>query len=243
LYQHDINQTALTKKLDDVVESCVNDVGVNLNTASSELLTHISGLSKNVARNIVEYREEKGRIRNREEIKKISGVGDFRFQQAAGFLRIPDGEHPLDNTAIHPESYEAAEKLCNLFGIDVENLSDEQKKIESAFSEISKKEVAEKIGVGVPTLELIIDNLQKPGRDDAVEPRPVEAVVGVMDLACEGRHKRDLVALALCERGAARGKAGVVGPAHGRSSATAMPSPPPMQIAATPRFTSSASIA
>lgn len=174
LYQHDINQTALSKKLDDVVESCVNDVGVNLNTASSELLTHISGLSRNVAKNIVKYREKKGRIGNRDEIKEISGVGDFRFQQAAGFLRIPEGEHPLDNTAIHPESYEATEKLCNLFGIDVEHLSKEQKKIESAFSGINKKEVAEKIGVGVPTLELIIENLQKPGRDPRESlPKPL----------------------------------------------------------------------
>lgn len=174
LYQHDINQTSLSKKLDDVVESCVNDVGVNLNTASSELLTHISGLSRSVARNIVEYREKKGRIGNREEIKSISGVGEFRFQQAAGFLRIPEGEHPLDNTAIHPESYEATEKLCNLFGIDVENLSKEQKKIESAFSDINKKEVAEQIGVGVPTLELIIENLQKPGRDPRESlPKPL----------------------------------------------------------------------
>jgi len=174
LYQHDINQTALSKKLDDVVESCVNDVGVNLNTASSELLTHISGLSRRVAKNIVEYREKKGRIGNRDEIKEISGVGDFRFQQAAGFLRIPKGEHPLDNTAIHPESYEATEKLCNLFGIDVEHLSKEQKKIESALSGINKKEVADKIGVGIPTLELIIENLQKPGRDPRESlPKPL----------------------------------------------------------------------
>ena len=174
LYQHDINQTALSKKLDDVVESCVNDVGVNLNTASSELLTHISGLSKSVAQKVIEYREKKGRFKNREEIKEISGVGDFRFQQAAGFLRIPEGEHPLDNTAIHPESYEATEKLCNLFGIDVENLSTEQKKIESALSDINKKEVADQIGVGIPTLELIIENLQKPGRDPRESlPKPL----------------------------------------------------------------------
>ncbi|MCG2590585.1 Tex family protein [Rhodohalobacter sulfatireducens] len=174
LYQHDINQTALSKKLDDVVESCVNDVGVNLNTASSELLTHISGLSRRVAKNIVEYREKKGRIGNRDEIKEISGVGDFRFQQAAGFLRIPEGEHPLDNTAIHPESYESTEKLCNLFGIHVESLSKEQKKIEAALSEINKKEVAGQIGVGIPTLELIIENLQKPGRDPRESlPKPL----------------------------------------------------------------------
>ncbi|TVR14991.1 MAG: S1 RNA-binding domain-containing protein, partial [Balneolaceae bacterium] len=174
LYQHDINQTQLSKKLDDVVESCVNDVGVNLNTASSELLTHISGLSRNVARNMIEYREKKGRFTSREEIKEISGVGDFRFQQAAGFLRIPEGEHPLDNTAIHPESYEATEKLCNLFGIDVEHLAKEQKKMESVFSDINKNEVAEQIGVGVPTLELIIENLQKPGRDPRESlPKPL----------------------------------------------------------------------
>lgn len=174
LYQHDINQKSLSKKLDDVVESCVNDVGVNLNTASSELLTHISGLSRSVAKNIVEYREKKGRIGNRNEIKSISGVGDFRFQQSAGFLRIPEGEHPLDNTAIHPESYEATEKLCNLFGIDVEHLSKEQKKIEASLSDINKKEVAEQVGVGVPTLELIIENLQKPGRDPRESlPKPL----------------------------------------------------------------------
>lgn len=174
LYQHDINQKSLSKKLDDVVESCVNDVGVNLNTASSELLTHISGLSRSVAKNIVDYREEKGKIGNRNEIKSISGVGDFRFQQAAGFLRIPEGEHPLDNTAIHPESYEATEKLCNLFGIDIEHLGNEQKKIEASLSDINKKEVAEQIGVGVPTLELIIENLQKPGRDPRESlPKPL----------------------------------------------------------------------
>jgi len=174
LYQHDINQTQLSKKLDDVVESCVNDVGVNLNTASSELLTHISGLSRSVARNMVEYREKKGRFKSRDEIKEISGVGDFRFQQAAGFLRIPDGDHPLDNTAIHPESYEAAEKLCNLFGIDVENLTSQQKKIEATLSGIDKETVAEQIGVGIPTLKLIIENLQKPGRDPRESlPKPL----------------------------------------------------------------------
>jgi len=174
LYQHDINQTQLSKKLDDVVESCVNEVGVNLNTASSELLTHISGLSRSVAKNMIEYRHKKGRFKSRSEIKEISGVGDFRFQQAAGFLRIPDGEHPLDNTAIHPESYEAAESLCNLFGIDTENIASEQKKIEAAFSGIDKQEIANKIGVGVPTLELIIENLLKPGRDPRESlPKPL----------------------------------------------------------------------
>lgn len=174
LYQHDINQGALTRKLDDVVESCVNEVGVNLNTASSELLTHISGLSRTVARKIIEFRDRKGRFKNREELREIAGVGDFRFQQAAGFLRISEGGYPLDNTAIHPESYEAAEKLCNLFSINIENLQKDQKKIEAAFSGIDKKQVAGLIGTGVPTLELIMDNLQKPGRDPRESlPKPL----------------------------------------------------------------------
>ncbi len=174
LYQHDINQTSLSRKLDDVVESCVNEVGVNLNTASSELLTHISGLSRTVARNIIEYREKKGRFKNRNELLQITGVGEFRFQQAAGFLRIPDADHPLDNTAIHPESYEAAEKLCNLFNIDIENLQKEQAKMETIFSGLDKIQVAENLNIGVPTLELIIENLQKPGRDPRESlPKPL----------------------------------------------------------------------
>lgn len=174
LYQHDINQTSLTKKLADVVESCVNEVGVNLNTTSSELLTHISGLSRSVAKNIVMYREEKGGFSSREQIKEVSGVGEFRYQQAAGFLRIPEGRHPLDNTAIHPESYEATEKLCTLFGIDIDQLSAEQSKIESTFQHANLAEIAGKLDVGVPTLELIIENLQKPGRDPRESlPKPL----------------------------------------------------------------------
>jgi len=174
LYQHDINQVKLAKKLDDVVESCVNEVGVNLNTASAALLQHISGLSRNVAKNIVEFREKSGRITGREQIREIPGVGDFRFQQAAGFLRIPNGSHPFDNTAIHPESYDAAEKLCNLFGISIENLSSQKAKIETMAGSIDKKETAEKIGTGIPTLELILENLQKPGRDPRESlPKPL----------------------------------------------------------------------
>ncbi len=174
LYQHDINQAALSKKLDDVVESCVNEVGVNLNTASAELLTHISGLSRNVAKNMIRYREERGAFKNREELKKIDGIGDFRFQQAAGFLRIPNAKHPLDNTAIHPESYEAAEKLCLLIGVDLTKIDREQKKIETAIAEMNKSDIAEKIGTGIPTLELMLENLLKPGRDPRESlPKPL----------------------------------------------------------------------
>jgi len=165
LYQHDVNQNRLAQKLDDVVESCVNQVGVNLNTASAPLLSHISGLSSRVASNIVKRREAQGKFNKRGQIKEIDGVGDFRFQQAAGFMRIPESANPLDNTAIHPESYEATEKLCNLFNINLDNLSSERNKIEKVFEDIDKENVADQIGVGVPTLELIIENLQKPGRD------------------------------------------------------------------------------
>ncbi|MFN1836136.1 Tex family protein [Balneola sp. MJW-20] len=174
LYQHDVNQSQLGSKLDDVVESCVNEVGVNLNTASAPLLSHISGLSKRVASNIVKQREEKGIFRSRDEIREIEGVGDFRFQQAAGFMRIPESVNPLDNTAIHPESYEKTEKLCNLFNIDLERLSTEKDRIDSIFRDADLNTIAGKIGVGVPTLELIIENLQKPGRDPRESlPKPL----------------------------------------------------------------------
>ncbi|MDX1639258.1 MAG: Tex family protein [Balneolaceae bacterium] len=174
LYQHDVNQTQLEQSLDDVVESCVNQVGVNLNTASAPLLSHISGLTSRVAKNIVKEREKKGIFTSREEIRQVSGVGDFRFQQAAGFLRIPESGNPLDNTAIHPESYEAAETLCNLFNIDLTRLHEQQETIGKKFEDIDKEKVGEQVGVGVPTLELIIENLQKPGRDPRESlPKPV----------------------------------------------------------------------
>lgn len=165
LYQHDVNQNQLSSKLDDVVESCVNEVGVNLNTASAPLLTHISGLGKRVAEAIVKQRETNGIFTSRDQIKEVEGVGEFRFQQAAGFMRIPESKNPLDNTAIHPESYEATEKLCNLFGIDLDNLANEKSKIATKLGNLNTKQVAEQLEIGEPTLKLIIENLQKPGRD------------------------------------------------------------------------------
>lgn len=185
LYQHDVNQNQLAQSLDDVVESCVNQVGVNLNTASAPLLAHISGLSRRVAKNIVNHRENAGIFSDREEIKEISGVGEFRFQQAAGFMRIPESKNPLDNTAIHPESYEATEKLCNIFGIDLTKLKEQNDAISEKLKDINKEQVAEQIGVGIPTLELIIENLQKPGRDPRESlPKPVlrEDVMKMEDL-------------------------------------------------------------
>lgn len=174
LYQHDVNQFKLTRKLDDVIESCVNLVGVNLNTASASLLNHVSGLSKTVSENIVKHREAKGSFRNREELLKVAGVGDFRYQQAAGFLRVAESENPLDNTGIHPESYDAAKKLCAKFEIDINHLHEMQQVMPLKFQNINKRSVSEELGIGVPTLELIVENLLKPGRDPRESlPKPI----------------------------------------------------------------------
>ena len=174
LYQHDVNQRELSRKLDDVVESCVNSVGVNLNTASAELLNYVSGLSSNVARKILDHRNRIGRFTNRHQLMDVAGVGAFRFEQAAGFLRLPGSDNPLDNTAIHPESYQATEKLCEQLGIDLQSLSDQKEKIGDKLEHIDPKATAEKIGVGVPTFELIKENLLKPGRDPRESlPKPI----------------------------------------------------------------------
>lgn len=174
LYQHDVNQYRLTKKLGDVVESCVNTVGVNLNTASASLLTYVSGLSKSVSENIVKQREKVGAFNSREEIKQVSGVGEFKFQQAAGFLRIPGSENPFDNTAIHPESYDAARKLCEKFDIDVHRINELQNELQVKLQHVNKHTISDEIGIGLPTLELIIENLLKPGRDPRESlPKPL----------------------------------------------------------------------
>ena len=174
LYQHDVNQYQLSKKLDDVVESCVNQVGVNLNTASVSLLTHVSGLSKTISENIVKTREKNGPFRSREQLLKVAGVGDFKYQQAVGFLRIPGAINPLDNTAIHPEAYNAAKKLCDKFGLDLENLNKLQLKLSEQMKSMNPRQIADELGVGLPTFELIIENLLKPGRDPRESlPKPI----------------------------------------------------------------------
>ncbi len=174
LYQHDVSQPRLSKKLDDVVESCVNNVGINLNTASSALLSYVSGLSRTIAEKIVSYRDQTGPFRKREELKEVAGVGEFRFQQAAGFLRIPESPHPLDNTAIHPESYKAAEELCKYAGVKTEQIPEKSDLFPLKFRNLNLEKTAESMGIGIPTLELIIENLQKPGRDPRESlPRPL----------------------------------------------------------------------
>lgn len=172
-YQHDLNQGKLDEALRGVVEDCVNTVGVDLNTASPSLLKYVSGISTRVANSLVKYREENGKFTNRKDLLKVKGLGEKTFIQCAGFLRIPDGDNPLDNTAVHPESYEVAEKL-----------------LEIDYTKEDLKTISEKLGVGLPTLQDIIKELEKPGRDPRDElPKPIlrQDVLKMEDL------KKDMV--------------------------------------------------
>ena len=165
-YQHDMPQNRLTEVLNNTVEDCVNSVGVDLNTASVSLLSYVSGISGSLAENIVDYRSQVKHISNRNELLKVKKMGPKAYEQCAGFLRITDGENILDNTAVHPESYEAVEKLLKIF-----NLTDSQIKeggltlLPSLIENKGESRVAEEIGVGVPTLKDIVAELLKPGRD------------------------------------------------------------------------------
>lgn len=159
-YQHDVSQKKLAENLDFVVDTVVNQVGVNINTASSALLAHVSGLNKTISENIVKYRDENGRIASREDIKKVPRLGAKAFEQAAGFLRIPGAENILDNTGVHPESYKAVERL--LKELNITDLDDSAKiKLQS----VSIETMAETINIGQETLKDIIADLLKPGRD------------------------------------------------------------------------------
>jgi len=169
-YQHDMNQKKLGEALGGVVEDCVNKVGVDLNTASASLLEYISGVSKVIAKNIVSYREENGRFESRKELLKVAKLGPKAFEQCAGFMRITGGKNPLDGTSVHPESYEAVEKLFAKLNMKTEQISDGP----TAFFIKDYKKMAEEIGVGEITLRDIIKELQKPGRDPRDEmPRPI----------------------------------------------------------------------
>ncbi|MEX0593406.1 MAG: Tex family protein [Balneolaceae bacterium] len=172
LYQHDVNQVKLAKKLDDVVESCVNHVGVQLNSASAALLNHVSGLGRLISKEIVRHRETIGRFTNREQLLEVAGLGPFRFEQAAGFLRIPESENSLDNTAIHPESYRAVEALCRQLDLSVEQVTRDSSILTKRLQGVDREQLAGSIGVGRPTLELILENLLKPGRDPREEMDP-----------------------------------------------------------------------
>ena len=169
-YQHDMNQKKLDSALTGVVEKCVNRVGVDLNTASISLLSYISGISKTVAKNIVSYREENGAFRNRKELLKVAGLGPKAFQQCAGFLRIRGGSQPLDETSVHPESYQAVEELMKSMGLSMNRES--FKAAARMVRDPAKK--AEELGIGEPTLRDILQELEKPARDPREEmPAPV----------------------------------------------------------------------
>ena len=169
-YQHDMNQKKLSEVLSGTVEDCVNKVGVDLNTASASLLEYISGISKTVAKNIVTYREENGRFDNRKQLLKVSKLGPKAYEQCAGFLRISDGSQPLDNTGVHPESYEAVEKLLSELGVEPDKLREGSLPIRIEDYE----KMAAKLSIGEITLHDIVHELRRPGRDPREDmPKPV----------------------------------------------------------------------
>ena len=172
-YQHDMNQKRLGETLGGVVEDCVNSVGVDLNTASPALLSYVAGINNTVAKNILTYREENGLFHNRKELKKVPKLGPKAFEQCAGFLRIAESDMPLDKTGVHPESYKAAEALLKLCGYSLEDVASDQ--VKGLANKVSMtEETAEKLGIGLPTLQDIVKELEKPGRDPRDEaPAPV----------------------------------------------------------------------
>ena len=175
-YQHDVNQKKLSESLTGVVEDSVNKVGVDVNTATPSLLSYVSGINKTIAKNIVKYRDENGKLKNRKQLLKIPKLGKVAFEQCAGFLRIFDGDNPLEITAVHPESYDIAEKLLEKIGFNKEDLRNKEKldSIREKLKTISIKEVAKELEVGEMTLEDIISELSKPGRDPREDmPKPI----------------------------------------------------------------------
>lgn len=185
-YQHDVNQKELAESLKGVVEYCVNSVGIDLNTASASLLQYVSGITASIAKNIILYRDEKGRFNNRIELLNVKMLGPKTFEQCAGFLRIRDGENILDNTAVHPESYEAVNKLFKSLNWSIEDISNgiEIKQLTDSAS-LDLGQLASSIGLGEPTLVDILEELKKPGRDPRDElPKPLlrTDIVGLEDL-------------------------------------------------------------
>jgi uncharacterized protein len=164
LYQHDVDQKRLSGTLDAVVESVVNYVGVDVNTASPALLAHVAGLSKKVAENVVAYRDSHGPFKKRSDLKKVRGLGDKAYEQAAGFLRVPESANPLDNTSIHPESYPVVRRLLELAGTRLK-ARDRLGRVQAVRDELGLSGLAELLEVGEPTLVDILDGLDRPGRD------------------------------------------------------------------------------
>ena len=172
-YQHDMNQKRLGEVLNDTVEDCVNRVGVDLNTASASLLEYVSGINKTIAKNIVSYREENGKFKNRRQLLKVPKLGPKAYEQCAGFMRISDGDQPLDGTGVHPESYKEVEVLLKVLGYSTEDLR--ENKLSGLSRQIGDyKAMSETVGIGEITLRDIVKELEKPGRDPRDEmPRPI----------------------------------------------------------------------
>ena len=175
-YQHDVEQKKLSESLTGVVEDSVNKVGVDVNTATPSLLSYVSGINNTIAKNIVKYRDEHGKLKERKELLKVPKLGKVAYEQCAGFIIIPDGTNPLENTAVHPESYEATEKLLDLLGFKPSDLKDKDKLnlLRTQLKAINTQEYASKLGIGEMTLTDIIEELSKPGRDPREDmPKPV----------------------------------------------------------------------
>ena len=175
-YQHDVDQKKLSESLEGVVEDAVNTVGVDVNTATASLLSYVSGINKTIAKNIVKYRDENGAIKERKELLNVPKLGKVAYEQCAGFIRIPNGKNPLENTGVHPESYEVAEELLKSIGFTKEDILDKEKlsKIKAKLNEINIKDLSNKLNVGELTLQDIIKELSKPGRDPREDmPKPI----------------------------------------------------------------------
>lgn len=182
-YQHDMPKKELENALDGVVEDAVNSVGVDLNTASPSLLSRVAGVNSTVAKNIVSYREENGTFTSRTQLKKVNKLGEKAFQQCAGFLRVPESKNILDNTGVHPESYKAAKELLEMCGFNSTGASADLKEIKEKTDRLNKAELSEKLGIGLPTLEDIIKELSRPGRDPRDELPPPMLRSDVMDMS------------------------------------------------------------
>ena len=181
-YQHDVNQGRLLEVLKGVVENAVNTVGIDLNTASSSLLGYVSGITPSIAKNIIEYRETNGAFRNRKELLKVKRLGASSFEQCAGFLRIKDGTEVLDNTLVHPESYDKAYGVLYSLNIASDELNTDSAETSDEFEKIDFPQLATQLEVGIPTLKDIVSELKKPGRDIRPKRNPVEFLSEIMTL-------------------------------------------------------------
>ena len=175
-YQHDVNQKRLEESLTGVVEDAVNKVGVDVNTATPSLLSYVSGLNSTISKNIVKYRDENGKLRNRKELLKVPKLGKVAYTQCAGFLRIYDGDNPLEITAVHPESYEKAENLLKQIGYEPQDILEKETltKLKQNLKEVNIAKTAKDLDIGEMTLSDIIEELTKPGRDPREDmPKPI----------------------------------------------------------------------